>query len=66
MSEPSFLVYTARQITAFATDGGHVIMQLDCKDLGLMPNVRLCFSLKPEEARAVAASLIRKADEAQG
>jgi hypothetical protein len=63
--DPRFLVYTARNIAAFATHDDSVIMQIDCPDLGMSPDVKLSFRLGPEEARQVAAVLLRKADEAE-
>jgi hypothetical protein len=63
--DPRFLVYTAQNIAAFAVGGDSVLMQIDCPDLGMSPDVKLCFRLAPEEARQVASALVRKADEAE-
>lgn len=63
--DPRFLVYTARNIAALATFEDNVLMQVDCPDLGMSPDVKLSFRLGPEEARRLAAALLRKADEAE-
>ncbi len=63
--DPRALIYTARSLSAVAIVGDSVVIQVDCPDLGMSPDVKLYFRMDSAEARALASSLIRKADEAE-
>lgn len=69
MADERWLVIAPRQVRVVAgeTPDPTVVLMLDVSDpqLGLAPGLRIGLSMSPAEGRAIAHSILRKADEAE-
>jgi hypothetical protein len=66
MSEDRLLVMSPERLTFATSLGGNVLVNIDhAHDLGLAPGIHLAMELSPNEARSIARTLLRKADEAE-
>jgi hypothetical protein len=67
MLEDRLLVLPAERLTFAAHPGGKVLVNLDFPNdkLGLPPGIHLAVEFTSAEARSVARTLLRKADEAE-
>lgn len=67
MTSPRILYITADRLEVATNERGEVTIQFDFPgaDLGLAPGLSLAAQLSAEEARDLAAALLRKADDAE-
>lgn len=67
MAEDRWLVLPPDGLIFAISPTGNVAIRMDYsrKDTGLAPNVHLAVEFSPAEAREIAQTLLRKADEAE-
>ena len=67
MADERIFYLTADRLEVGTNERGEVAIQFDFpgSDLGLAPGLSLAAQLSPQEARDLAAALLRKADDAE-